>query len=139
MTHIHLRRRAHQYRQPEEWESVRHERHDLRDQAVLDSKNIHRQGKPGGIAGPTQVSCDRRLQVGVGHNAAEAAKSFGDHDTPAPLRSFLKDHTIKKTKDLGPDMLSNGELLRAAEERPLKYFSQPTRIFVINAGPSEFI
>ena len=39
-----------------------------------------------------------------------------DHGTPAPLQSFLKDHTVKKTKDLGWDTLSNGELLRAAEE-----------------------
>jgi hypothetical protein len=39
-----------------------------------------------------------------------------DHGTPAPLRSFLKEHTVKKTKDLGWDTLSNGELLRAAEE-----------------------
>jgi hypothetical protein len=39
-----------------------------------------------------------------------------DHGTPAPLRAFLKDHTVKKTKDLGWDTLSNGELLRAAEE-----------------------
>ncbi len=39
-----------------------------------------------------------------------------DHGKPAPLRSFLKDHTVKKTKDLGWDTLSNGELLRAAEE-----------------------
>jgi hypothetical protein len=38
-----------------------------------------------------------------------------DHGTPAPLRSFLKDHTVKKTKDLGWDTFSNGELLRAAE------------------------
>jgi hypothetical protein len=31
-----------------------------------------------------------------------------DHGTPAPLRSFLKDHIVKKTKDLGWDTLSNG-------------------------------
>src|ERR1700741_3016143 len=77
MTHIHLRRRVQQERKPEEWETVRHELHVLRDQAVLDSKNVQRQGTPGGIAGPAQVSCDRWLQVGVGHNAAEATKSFG--------------------------------------------------------------
>jgi len=77
MTFVHLRRRLHQYRKPEEWETVRHERHDLRDQAVLDSKNVQRQGTPGGIAGPAHVSCDRRLQVGVGYNTAEATKSFG--------------------------------------------------------------
>jgi hypothetical protein len=45
-----------------------------------------------------------------------------DHGTPAPLRSFLKDHAVKKTKDLGWDTLSNGELLRAAEEPALEIF-----------------
>jgi hypothetical protein len=45
-----------------------------------------------------------------------------DHGTPAPLRSFLKDRTIKKTKDLGWDTLSNGELLRAAEEATFEVF-----------------
>jgi hypothetical protein len=45
-----------------------------------------------------------------------------DHGTPAPLRSFLKDHTVKKTKDLGWDRLSNGELLRAAEEATFEVF-----------------
>lgn len=39
-----------------------------------------------------------------------------DHGTPAPLASFLKDHTVRKTKDLGWDMLTNGELLKVAEE-----------------------
>ena len=37
-----------------------------------------------------------------------------DHGTPAPLRLFLTDHTLKETKDLGWDTLSNGELLSAA-------------------------
>jgi hypothetical protein len=45
-----------------------------------------------------------------------------DHGTPAPLRSFLKDHTVKKTKDLGWDTLSNGELLRVAEEARFDIF-----------------
>jgi hypothetical protein len=45
-----------------------------------------------------------------------------DHGTPAPLRSFLKDHTVKKTKDLGWDTLSNGELLRSAEEAAFEIF-----------------
>jgi hypothetical protein len=45
-----------------------------------------------------------------------------DHGTPAPLRLFLKDHTVKKTKDLGWDTLSNGELLRAAEEADFEVF-----------------
>jgi hypothetical protein len=39
-----------------------------------------------------------------------------DHGTPAPLLSFLKDHTVKKTKEMGWDTLSNGDLLQAAEE-----------------------
>jgi hypothetical protein len=45
-----------------------------------------------------------------------------DHGTPAPLRSFLKAHIVKKTKDLGWDTLSNGELLRAAEEAAFDVF-----------------
>ncbi len=39
-----------------------------------------------------------------------------DHGTPAPLRLFLKGHTVRKAKDLGWDTLTNGELLKAAEE-----------------------
>ena len=39
-----------------------------------------------------------------------------DHGTPAPLLAFLKDHTVKKTKELGWDTLSNGELLNVAEK-----------------------
>jgi hypothetical protein len=39
-----------------------------------------------------------------------------DHGTPAPLASFLPEHTIRKAKDLGWDTLTNGELLKAAEE-----------------------
>ena len=45
-----------------------------------------------------------------------------DHGTPAPLRSFLKGHIVKKTKDLGWETLSNGELLRAAEEAAFEIF-----------------
>ncbi|HEY4950828.1 MAG TPA: hypothetical protein VIH88_10880 [Candidatus Acidoferrales bacterium] len=45
-----------------------------------------------------------------------------DHGTPAPLRLFLKDHAVKKTKDLGWDTPSNGELLRAAEEADFEVF-----------------
>src|SRR5271169_6829314 len=46
-----------------------------------------------------------------------------DHGTPAPLHAYLAtDHTIKKTKDLGWDTLSNGELLRAAEEAAFDVF-----------------
>lgn len=39
-----------------------------------------------------------------------------DHGTPAPLQPFLANHTIQEAKDLGWDTLSNGELLKAAEE-----------------------
>jgi hypothetical protein len=45
-----------------------------------------------------------------------------DHGTPSPLSSFLTDHTVKKTKDLGWDTLSNGELLRVAEEAAFEIF-----------------
>jgi hypothetical protein len=45
-----------------------------------------------------------------------------DHGTPSPLSSFLKDHTVKKTKDLGWDSLSNGELLKAAEKAAFEIF-----------------
>jgi len=39
-----------------------------------------------------------------------------DHGTPAPLRSFLSGHTIRRTQDVGWDRFSNGELLDAAEK-----------------------
>ena len=39
-----------------------------------------------------------------------------DHGTPAPLRSFLAGHTVRRTQDMGWDMLGNGELLDAAEK-----------------------
>jgi hypothetical protein len=45
-----------------------------------------------------------------------------DHGTPAPLRLFLTDHTVKKAKDLGWDTLSNGEPLKAAEEAAFEVF-----------------
>jgi hypothetical protein len=45
MTFVHLRRRVHHHREPERREIVRHEHHDLRDQAVLDSKNVQRLGR----------------------------------------------------------------------------------------------
>ena len=45
-----------------------------------------------------------------------------DHGTPAPLAPWLRDHTVKKTKDLGWDTLTNGELLRAAEEAGFQVF-----------------
>lgn len=39
-----------------------------------------------------------------------------DHGTPAPLRSFLTGHTIRRAKEEGWDTFNNGELLQAAEE-----------------------
>ena len=45
-----------------------------------------------------------------------------DHGTPAPLQSFLTSHTVKKTKELGWDMLNNGELLRVAEKSSFEVF-----------------
>jgi hypothetical protein len=45
-----------------------------------------------------------------------------DHGTPSPLSSFLTGHTVKKTKDLGWDTLSNGELLTAAEKAAFEIF-----------------
>ena len=38
-----------------------------------------------------------------------------DHGTPAPLRTFLKDHTVKDAKSQGWDTFGNGDLLVAAE------------------------
>jgi hypothetical protein len=55
-----------------------------------------------------------------------------DHGTPAPLAAFLKDHTVKKTKDLGWDTLTNGELLGVAEEAGFQIFLTTTRTFGIN-------
>lgn len=46
---------------------------------------------------------------------------FG-HGTAAPLRSFLRDHKLKRTQDLGWDRLSNGELLRAAQATAFDIF-----------------
>src|SRR5438876_2350752 len=37
------------------------------------------------------------------------------HGTPAPLRTFLKDHTVKDAKSQGWDTFGNGDLLVAAE------------------------
>ncbi len=39
-----------------------------------------------------------------------------DHGTPSPLRLFLKGHTVRKAMDLGWDTLTNGALLKAAED-----------------------
>jgi hypothetical protein len=45
-----------------------------------------------------------------------------DHGTPAPLQMHLPGHIVKKTKDLGWDTLSNGELLNAAEAAAFEVF-----------------
>lgn len=39
-----------------------------------------------------------------------------DHGTPAPLRHVLTGHTISTAAEMGWSELSNGELLKAAEE-----------------------
>ena len=39
-----------------------------------------------------------------------------DHGTLAPLCSFLVNHAVKRTQDMGWDTLSNGELLDTAEK-----------------------
>ncbi len=38
-----------------------------------------------------------------------------DHSTPAPLASYLTEHSVTKAKDRGWDRLSNGDLLSEAE------------------------
>ncbi len=38
-----------------------------------------------------------------------------DHSTPAPLRAFLRDHTIVEAIERGWHRLSNGDLLNAGE------------------------
>jgi hypothetical protein len=58
-----------------------------------------------------------------------------DHGTPAPLRSFLKDHIVKKTKDLGWDTPGNGELLSAAQEADFEIFLT-TSTFLGQSGQS---
>ena len=45
-----------------------------------------------------------------------------DHGVPAPLQSFLTNHTVKKTRELGWDTLGNGELLDAAEKAAFEIF-----------------
>ena len=39
-----------------------------------------------------------------------------DHGTPAPLISYLQNHTVTKARTRGWDKISNGELLKAAED-----------------------
>ena len=39
-----------------------------------------------------------------------------DHSTPAPLRHYLKEHSVTEARDRGWDRLANGDLLKTAEE-----------------------
>ncbi len=39
-----------------------------------------------------------------------------DHGTPEPLIPFLSDHSISTAKRMGWDTLSNGQLLKSAED-----------------------
>ena len=39
-----------------------------------------------------------------------------DQGTPVPIRSFLTGHTVRTAAEQGWDRLSNGELLKAAED-----------------------
>ena len=84
VTCVHLRLRVHHQRESERRETVRRKRHNLRNQAVLDSKNVQRHGLPGGIAGLAHITGDRWLPVGVSHNAAEATKLFGSESAFDP-------------------------------------------------------
>lgn len=45
-----------------------------------------------------------------------------DHGMPAPLASFLKNHTVQRARELGWETLSNGDLLRAAEDAHFDVF-----------------
>lgn len=45
-----------------------------------------------------------------------------DHGTPTPLQKFLEGHTTKRTKELGWDTLSNGELLDVAQRAGFEVF-----------------
>ncbi len=45
-----------------------------------------------------------------------------DQGTPAPLIPFLEGHAVTKARDAGWDKLTNGELLKAAEEAGFEVF-----------------
>jgi hypothetical protein len=55
-----------------------------------------------------------------------------DHGTPRGIAQGLRGHTVKEAKAQGWDTLSNGELLKAAEEADLKCWSRPTQISLIS-------
>lgn len=40
-----------------------------------------------------------------------------DQGTPVPLRAFLKEHEVKTASEMGWSIMSNGELLDAAEQQ----------------------
>jgi hypothetical protein len=58
-----------------------------------------------------------------------------DHGTPAPLSIFLTGHTVKKAKDMGWDTLSNGDLLKAAEEAGFEILLTTLLVAFINDLP----
>ena len=43
-------------------------------------------------------------------------KILFDHETPAPLRRHLPEHSVDRTAENGREMPENGELIRKAEE-----------------------
>jgi hypothetical protein len=50
-----------------------------------------------------------------------------DQGTPAPIRRFLKGHTVRTAAEQGWAKLSNGELLSAAEEAGFDGFVTPDK------------
>jgi len=55
-----------------------------------------------------------------------------DHGTPRGISRALQGHIVKEARAQGWDTLSNGDLLKAAEEAGLKCFSRPTQICLTN-------
>jgi hypothetical protein len=49
-------------------------------------------------------------------------RTLFDHGTPAPLAALLVGHPVSKAKDLGWDTLTNGDLLKAAENAGFQIF-----------------
>jgi hypothetical protein len=45
-----------------------------------------------------------------------------DQSTPAPLRPYLKAHTVTEARERGWDRLTNGDLLNAAETADFEVF-----------------
>ena len=97
------------YRQgePEPWKDSACERHDLRDDAFLDSQHIESQRSPRGIAWTQHVVGHRRLQIGTCEDAAKATEALRpkasvnpelEHGVPtnndARLRGHSKDGVV---------------------------------------------